>query len=143
MVEHHPVIVAAKTHRASLSGNPWRASIQGQPVEPVVRGTAVAMSVTATNTGTTTWRARSASGIGHVSLGVQLLDAEERLVARDYHRVVLPHDVAPGQTVRLSFECPAPGEPGRYRMKRDFVAEGVTWFETVGSVPDTILIEVR
>ena len=142
VVEHHPVIVAAKTHRARLSGNQWRASIQGQPVEPVARGTAAAMSVTATNTGTTTWRARSASGIGHVRLGVQLLDAEDRLVARDYHRVGLPHDVAPGQTVTLSFDCPAPGEPGRYRMKRDLVAEGVTWFETVGSSPDAILIEV-
>ena len=100
------------------------------------------MILTATNIGTATWRARSASGIGHVRLGVQLLDAEDRLVARDYHRVVLPHDVAPGQTVTLSFECPAPEEPGRYRMKRDFVAEGVTWFETVGSAPDSILIDV-
>ena len=142
VVEHHPVIVAAKTRRARPADQQWRASIRGQPVEPVVRGTAAAMSVTATNTGTATWRARSASGIGHVRLGVQLLDAEDRLVTRDYHRVALPHEVAPGQTVTLSFQCPAPGEPGRYRMKRDFVAEGVTWFETVGSAPDSILIEV-
>jgi ubiquinone/menaquinone biosynthesis C-methylase UbiE len=142
VVEHHPVIVAAKTRRATPTEQQWRASIQGRPIEPIVRGTAAAMILTATNIGTATWRVRSVSGIGHVRLGVQLLDAEDRLVARDYHRVVLPHDVAPGQTVTLSFECPAPEEPGRYRMKRDFVAEGVTWFETVGSPPDSILIDV-
>ena len=96
VVEHHPVIVAAKTRRATLADQQWRASIRVQPLEPVARGRAVTMTVTATNTGAATWRARSASGIGHVTLGVQLLDAEERLVTRDYHRVALPHDVGSG-----------------------------------------------
>ena len=100
------------------------------------------MTVTATNAGGATWRARSPSGIGHVSLGVQLLDADQRLVTRDYHRVALPHEVASGQTVTLSFQCPVPTEPGRYRLKLDFVAEGITWFETVGSAPSTIPIVV-
>jgi len=108
----------------------------------MARGRAVTMTVTATNTGAATWRARSASGIGHVTLGVQLLDAEERLVTRDYHRVALPHDVAPGQAVALSFECPVPPEPGRYGMKLDFVAEGITWFETVGSTPASLTLGV-
>jgi SAM-dependent methyltransferase len=142
VVEHHPVIVAAKTRSANATELQWRASIQGLPVGPIVRGSAAAMDVTATNTGTGTWRARSASGIGHVRLGVQLLDADDRLVARDYYRVALPHDVAPGQAVTLSFHCPAPAEPGRYRMKRDLVVEGVTWFEMVGSKPDSIAIDV-
>ena len=100
------------------------------------------MTVTATNTGTATWRARSASGIGHVTLGVQLLDAAERLVTRDYHRVALPHEVAPGQVVALSFECPVPPEPGRHGIKLDFVAEGITWFETAGSTPASLPIVV-
>ena len=142
VVEHHPVIVAAKTSRARPADRQWRASIQGQSVGPIVRGTSAAMSVTATNTGTALWRAASTAGIGHVRLGVQLLDGEGRLLARDYHRVALPHETAPGQTVTLSFECPAPAEPGRYRMKYDFVAEGVTWFETAGSTPHSIAIEV-
>ncbi|HWN85923.1 MAG TPA: methyltransferase domain-containing protein [Vicinamibacterales bacterium] len=142
VVEHHPVIVAAKRRQATFAGPQWRASIRVQPLEPVARGRAVTMTVTATNTGAATWRARSASGIGHVTLGVQLLDAEERLVTRDYHRVALPHDVAPGQAVALSFECPVPPEPGRYGMKLDFVAEGITWFETVGSTPASLTLGV-
>jgi hypothetical protein len=142
VVEHHPVIVAAKTRKARDANQPWRASIRALPVEPVVRGAAAAMAVTAINTGTATWRAHSASGVGHVRLGVQLLDAADRLAVRDYHRVTLPHDVTPGQAVTLSFKCPAPAEPGRYRIKLDMVAEGVTWFETAGSTPESLLIEV-
>jgi ubiquinone/menaquinone biosynthesis C-methylase UbiE len=142
VVEHHPVIVAAKTLHPSPADRQWRASIQGQSVGPIVRATSAATRVTATNTGTALWRASSTSGIGHVRLGVQLLDGEGRLLARDYHRVALPHETAPGQTVTLSFECPVPAEPGRYRLKYDFVAEGVTWFETAGSTPDWIAIEI-
>ena len=81
VLAHHPVIVAAKTRRATLADPPSRAWIRVQPLEPVARGRAVAMTVTATNTGTATWRAASTSGVGHVTLGVQLLDAEDRLVA--------------------------------------------------------------
>ena len=142
VVEHHPVIVAAKTRKSRVGGQPWRASIRAVPVEPIERGAAAAMSVTVTNTGTATWRAQSASDIGHVRLGVQLLDADNRLAVRDYHRVALPHAVAPGETVTLSFQCPVPAEPGRYGMKLDMVAEGVTWFETAGSTPASVPIEV-
>ena len=143
VVEHHPVIVAAKTRGGAVAGHQWRASIEAQAPTPLVRDSAaITMHVTATNTGVATWRARSASGIGHVRLGVQLLDAGERVVERDYHRVDLPHDVACGQTVTLSFQCPAPKQPGRYGLKLDFVAEGVTWFETVGSPPCSVRIVV-
>ncbi len=92
------------------------------------------MKVTATNVGSGIWRVRSQSGVGHVTLGVQLLDAESRIVARDYHRVMLPREVAPGHTVTLAFDCPVPAEPGNYRLKLDLVAEGVGWFETTGSI---------
>ena len=142
VVEHHPVIVAAKTRRTAGADQPWRASIRALPVEPVVPGAAAAMNVTVTNAGTATWRVQSASGIGHARLGVQLLDADDRLAVRDYHRVALPHPVAPGETVTLSFQCPAPAEPGHYRLKLDMVAEGVTWFETIGSASISVPIDV-
>jgi SAM-dependent methyltransferase len=142
VVEHHPVIVAAKTRKPQHADQEWRASIRISPVEPIHQGAAAVLSVTVTNTGTATWRAQSASDIGHVRLGVQLLDADHRLAVRDYHRVALPHAVAPGETVTLSFQCPAPAETGRYVLKLDMVAEGVTWFETAGSAPASVRIEV-
>lgn len=145
VVEHHPVIVAAKTRRAPAASHQWRALIQSVPAArsgPVVAGATVAMTVTATNAGSTTWRAHPASGLGQVRLGVQVLDGESRLLARDHHRVALPHDVAPGQEVTLTFHCPVPETPGRYRLKRDFVAEGITWFEAVGSPADVAEIDV-
>ena len=142
VVEHHPVIVAAKTRKPRDASQQWRASIRTPPVEPIQRGASAALSVTITNTGTATWRAQSASDIGHVRLGVQLLDGDHRLAVRDYHRVALPHAVAPGETVTLSFQWPAPADAGRYTLKLDMVAEGVTWFETAGSTPASVPIEV-
>ena len=142
VVAHHPVIVAAKTRTAAPAGEQWRASIQARSAA-VVRGGALAIDVTAGNTGRATWRMRSASGVGHVTLGVQLVDAGDHVIARDHHRVALPHDVAPGQTVVLSFACPAPAAPGQYRLKLDFVSEGVTWFETAGSSPASIPLAVE
>ena len=85
---------------------------------------------------------RTLSGVGHVTLGIQLLDANTRVIARDHHRVMLPHDVGQGETVTLSFECPVPREPGHYHLKVDLVAEGVTWFETAGSVAASVPVDV-
>ena len=143
VVQHHPVIVAAKGHVATRETARWRASIQVQSPASATRGNAIPMTATATNLGSGTWRLRTASGVGHVTLGVQLLDSEERLVTRDYHRVTLPMDVAPGQVVALAFECPVPLEPGHYRLKFDLVAEGVTWFETAGSTPVSTALRVE
>jgi hypothetical protein len=56
-----------------------------------------------------------------------------RLIARDYQRISLPRGIGPGETVTLRSECPLPDTPGRYGLKVDLVAEGMTWFETAGS----------
>jgi hypothetical protein len=93
------------------------------------------IKVTAANVGSGTWRPSSPSGLGHVRLGLQLLDAEGRVIVKDFHRVALPRAIAPGQSVAFVFSCPAPPAPGVYGLKCDLVAEGVTWFETEGSVP--------
>jgi hypothetical protein len=95
-----------------------------------------------TNRGSSRWRATGRSGTGHVRLGVQLLDDQGRLRQRDYHRVALPADVAPGRAIDLTFECPAPAASGEYQFKFDLVAEGVTWFETAGSAVVTRRVTV-
>jgi ubiquinone/menaquinone biosynthesis C-methylase UbiE len=136
-MENHPVIVASKTEggAATHQSLTWSATLDVRIAESAPRSGHLRTHVTATNTGTERWKAASRSGTGHVTLGVQVLDAEHRLVTRDHHRVGLPHDVAPGQTVTLSFDCPMPDSGGNWALKFDLVAEGVTWFDAVGSTP--------
>lgn len=143
VVEHHPIIVAAKTRPPVRTGREWDAAIEVEGREHGDREGGVAMRVTVTNRGWGTWKARSGSGFGHVTLGIQLLDAGGRLLARDYHRVPLPHDVPPGGAVPLAVACPRPREPGDYRLKLDMVAEGVAWFETTGSAPAFFAVQVH
>jgi SAM-dependent methyltransferase len=144
VIEHHPIIVASKTRALVDSGARWRAEIVSVESAAEARcGGTLDMVVRATNTGSAIWRTSSRSDIGHVRLGVQLLDGSGRLVARDYHRVALPHAVASRGGVTVTFSCPVPQEPGRYALKLDFVAEGVTWFETAGSVPVSRPLDAR
>ena len=136
VVEHHPVIVARKTRAVVAEGDlRWRAAMQIEAPEHATRGETVSLKVTATNQGSVTWRPATRSGPGRVMLGVQLLDGEGRMMARDHHRAALPNAVAPRETVTVTFECPVPDRPGRFRLKVDLVAEGVAWFETTGSTP--------
>jgi hypothetical protein len=73
---------------------------------------------------------------------VQVLDRDGRLLARDHHRIPLPHDVVPAQSVELRTLCPVPDAPGPYRLKVDLVVEGVTWFEAVGSPTVSAALDV-
>jgi SAM-dependent methyltransferase len=94
------------------------------------------------NSGTTTWIAESTTR-GHVRIGVQLLDAEHRLIDRDYARQFLPHDVHRGATLRATVSFQAPSQPGTYFVKIDLVSEGVSWFEPAGSKPAVHRLQVR
>lgn len=147
-MEDHPIIVASKVpatpgpptctpsrcggNRAP-AGPQWSAAIVVELPARVAPGGAIPVRATLTNDGVSAWPARSRSGTGHVTFGVQLLDGSARLLARDHYRASLPSDVSPGTTVRLAFDCPAPEGSGAYMLKFDLVAEGVTWFETTGS----------
>jgi len=133
LVEHHPVIVASKSAATAPSGSRWGADLRVECSDRGRAATAVTITLHARNTGSSTWRTHSRSGIGHVTVGVQLLDATWRLAVRDYHRAPLPRTVGPGETLDVTFACPLPVEPGDYGLKFDLVAEGMTWFETTGS----------
>jgi hypothetical protein len=85
------------------------------------------------NAGNLTWRA--ASRVGPVRVGVQLLDANQQVQAKDFVRIPLPDDIPPGGDCVVSFESRLPdGARPRY-LKIDMVAEGATWFEAQGSTP--------
>jgi SAM-dependent methyltransferase len=143
VVEHHPVIVARKTRAVVAEGDlRWRAAMRIEAPEHATRGATVSLKITATNEGSVTWRPATRSGLGRVMLGVQLLDGEGRMMARDHHRAELPNAVAPRETVTVTFECPVPDRPGRFRLKVDLVAEGVAWFETTGSTPVSTPLQI-
>jgi SAM-dependent methyltransferase len=133
-MEDHPVIVAAKCAQARSSAAPAHAAkiVVEHGGDSATPGARIPFRLHVTNVGAMPWRAHDPA-VGRVNVGVQLLDAEQRLMSRDHHRVALPHDVAPGQSIALSFECPAPSTSGVYHLKFDLVAEGVTWFEATGS----------
>ena len=104
-------------------------------------GEPLKISITVTNTGQARWLCRNLKSIGVVNLGAHLCDAAGALINLDFSRSSLPQDVAPGetfnQTIPLSFD-----RPGRYRVALDLVAEHVCWFESVGSQPLWITVEV-
>lgn len=145
VVRHHPIIVASKRAApVAPGGAEWRAEIALEPSAcAATRGSTVAIAATITNRGTATWHPASRSGVGHVAVGVQLLDREGRLLVRDHHRVALPHSVETGQTVAVMCTCPVPSEPGACRLKVDLVAEGVAWFEAAGSSAAVVPLDVR
>jgi SAM-dependent methyltransferase len=133
-VEEHPYILASKTKLDTVTGRKYDARIALEALpERATAGEHVIAVVKITNRGTATWPARAeGDAAGQVRVGLQLLDEQGRLVAKDFARGDLTSDVAPGATavVRVTFYAPA---AGRYEMKADLVAEGVTWFEPTGS----------
>jgi len=145
VVRHHPIVVASKRPMPTVSETPaWRAGIVVEQGTREARpGAMVPIAARVTNRGTETWRPSSRSGVGQVALGVQLLDRDGRLLARDHYRLALPQAVAPGQSVSLTCACPVPPDPGAYQFKVDMVAEGVTWFEAAGSVAPVVRVDVR
>ena len=133
VVEAHPIIVAAK------DGPPGDSRVYAADIvleagaDRAPTGGAAPLRLRVHNRGTATWRVAGSDEPGQVMLGVQLLDAQQRLAARDHFRVALPSPVRPTTHAVLAFDCPVPPEAGIYHLKFDLVAEGVTWFEQVGS----------
>ena len=92
----------------------------------VVRGT-----VDLSNRGDTVWL-EGRGDPGTVSLGCQLTGPAGTGVARDDYRAYPTRDVAPGESVSIALEVHLPlGQ--EHGLKIDLVAEGVCWFEDVGS----------
>ena len=104
-------------------------------------GQALRLSVTITNTGQASWLNTNSQIFGIVRLGTHLYDGDGKLVNIDFSRHELPVPVSPGETVTMSVEEYLPGS-GRYRLAFDLVAEGVMWFENVGSTPIVVTARV-
>jgi hypothetical protein len=143
-MENHPVIVASRsTLPPSSVARPYAAEIALLSAPSVVAaGAPVRLRVRVRNTGGVAWDTRESPRGGHVRLGVQLLDPDQLLVDREFHREDIPVALAPDRHAELEVICSAPPIPGIHYLKLDLVAEGVTWFEPAGSTAVTHRIEV-
>lgn len=140
-MQHHPIVVASKRpfdrflSRGTAPRRSPRAAIHVLDAPSTVApGEAVSIRIEVRNLGPSRWRTTSHTP-RPVRVGVQLLDSERRLIDRDYARHSLPGDLSPGKACVMPVSFSAPTVPGRYAVKIDLVAEGVSWFETLGTTP--------
>ncbi len=94
------------------------------------------------NTGEARWLHQNSEIFGVVRLGSHLYDEHGRLMSIDYSRHDLTESVAPGGELTQAIEVHLPG-PGRFELVFDLVAEGVSWFENLGSDPIRLQVHVR
>ncbi len=94
-----------------------------------------------TNTGSARWLTENIQGIGIVRVGTHLYDEKDQLIDYDFTRNDIPARVEPGDTfvanIGVRFDS-----PGRYKLAVDMVSELICWFETVGSIPRLVAINV-
>jgi SAM-dependent methyltransferase len=140
--EHHgsrPLEIAVRTNDEipdSVAPGMLLARIEPLDVEGALQSQASAalrFRARITNIGNTRWLHSTKPRKGHVSLGASLRNASFEAIEPDFLRVMLPHDVAPGETVDLECRFAVPREPGRYFLELDMVNEHVCWFVTHGS----------
>jgi SAM-dependent methyltransferase len=104
----------------------------------VAAGAPVRLHFSVKNTGTAHWLHEGREIFGLVRLGAHLASADGTLIDLDFSRHALPKSVAPGESIDMDIALVL-REPGEYRLTFDLVAEGVSWFENLGSRP----VEIR
>ena len=116
-----------KTFHATIKpkGRVWRART----------GEAFSAAAEILNSGGAVWKNASQKNRRHITLGVQLLDEQKRLMNRDFARTVLPKPIASKESAVIDFQAHAPEQKGTYWLKLDMVCEGIEWFESCGSEP--------
>ncbi len=94
------------------------------------------------NAGDTIWLAQTGEAQGAVSVGGHLLRSDGSLLDWDFFRTSLPRDLHPREHADIVCELAAPPDPGSYRLRIDLVADRVGWFESWGSLPIDLGLEV-
>lgn len=119
---------------AVLPNNGLRAAIEPHPPVRCAPGAVLLMHITVRNISTEPWPARgNDDGTYSIRLGNHWRSRFGRMLREDDARATLPHDVAPGETVRIALRLEAPQKPGVYRLEFDMVQEHVQWFAAAGS----------
>jgi len=95
------------------------------------------------NAGGAIWKNASQKNRRHVTMGIQLMDEQKRLMNREYARIFLPGPLSSGESTLLEFQVNAPEKAGNYWLKFDMVCEGIEWFESCGSPPAFQTLQVH
>ena len=93
------------------------------------------------NVSDSTWPRRTDPGSA-IRLGLRVARASGSPVG-EFRGDVLPHDVPPGGTVRLSLDVDAPAVAGVYELQLDLVEEHRSWFADWGFPPVAASLRVR
>jgi len=112
------------------------------PEERIAPGETLSFSISIENLGDTLWLTSPTPRAGIVMPAVRVFGEDGALVTEFHGEPLLPHAVAPGESVRVRIAYRAPYRTGRYRLKVDLVDQQVAWFEQRGSEPLTIRFEV-
>ena len=112
------------------------------PPERVAPAEILSFAVSIENCGDTLWLTNPSPRAGIVMPAVRVFDREGLLVTEFHGEPLLPHAVAPGETVRVKIEYQAPLLTGTYRLKVDLVDQQVAWFEQKGSEPLVVQFDV-
>jgi SAM-dependent methyltransferase len=110
--------------------------------DTVMCGSEMIFKFTVKNIGDTLWLSENRKFGGYVTLGVKLLAGDRRTIDDKLKRAPLPRDIKPGESVEVSTRLGAPLEKGKHILKFDMVCEEITWFESAGSEPAFVQVEV-
>ena len=94
----------------------------------------ITLQLRAVNTGGSTWLHMSLLDIGKVMLGARLMSPNGELLREGYASASLAADVSPGAQAIFDLTLPCP-DNGSYSVIVDIVAHHVCWFESNGSIP--------
>jgi MoaA/NifB/PqqE/SkfB family radical SAM enzyme len=124
-----------KTLHATIKpkGSFWRAK-QGEPFQG---------ELDVMNSGGALWKNASQKNRRHVTLGIQLLNEHRQILNRDFARLHLPRPLSKGERETFHLKTLAPKNKGRYWLKFDMVCEGIEWFESCGSEPAYLELQVQ
>lgn len=130
-----------KLRLVSENDSSWyRAGYQMQPIPTLMAGQTTTVEVELTNTGQRSW---PADGRQLFALSYHWLSADGKaVIVFEGLRTPLPHEVQPGETVRLQAQLRAPSQSGTYRLAWDMVQEDTTWFSAKGSPASDILVQI-
>jgi hypothetical protein len=106
----------------------------------VAQGAPLSIDLRIDNTGKAAWLSTNTHDYGIVRIGTHLYDRHAKLIAIDHSRHDLPRNLDPGESLDITIEVPLPAD-GDYGVGIDLVAEGVIWFEHVGS--RTLMVQAR
>lgn len=94
------------------------------------------------NIGDTLWLTGQTVRAGVVMPAVRIFNARGNVISEVHGEPLLPHAVAPGESVNITIEIDIPRQAGTYTLKIDMVDQHVSWFEQHGSEPFVHSFEV-